>query len=75
MLDIPPLANWLPLLCVPPMFAGLAITHWVVGIKKLGTAWLVFTYMTLLMMPPAIILLGLSDSMLDLRKRLERPKQ
>lgn len=72
LLDVPPLDGWLPLLSVAPMFAGLAIAHYVVAVKKMGTPWLVLCYLTLLMMAPAIILLGMADSVLDIRKRLKR---
>jgi hypothetical protein len=57
------------------MFAGLAIAHYIVAKKAMGTPWLVLIYMTLLMMAPAILLLGMADSLLDLRKRLEPPKE
>ena len=74
LLDIPPLDGWLPLFCVAPMFAGLAIAHYTVAIRQMGTPWLVLCYVTLLMFAPAIILLGLADSIVDLRKRLQAPK-
>lgn len=72
LLDIPPLEDWLPLFCVVPMFAGLAIAHYMVEKKKLGTPWLVLCYLTLLMMAPVIILLGMTDSLMNLRSRLEQ---
>lgn len=75
LLDIPPLDGWLPLFCVAPMFAGLAVAHYTVAVKKLGASWLVLCYITLLMMWPAIILLGLADSVLDLRKRMQGNKK
>ena len=71
LLDIPPLDGWLPIFSVAPMFAGLAIAHYAVAKKGMGTAMLVLCYMILLMMAPAIIMLGLTDSVLDLRKRME----
>ena len=71
LLDIPPLDGWLPLFSVAPMFAGLAIAHYAVARKGLGSVWLVLCYLTLFMMAPAIIMLGLTDSVLDLRKRLD----
>lgn len=70
-LDIPPLDGWLPLFCVAPIFAGLAIAHYTVAVKKMGTPWLVMTYATLVFMAPAIILLGMLDSLLDLRRRIK----
>jgi len=71
LLDIPPLEGWMPLFCVAPMFGGLAIAHYTVAAKKLGTLWLVMCYVTLLFVAPVIILLGMSDSVLDLRKRMQ----
>jgi hypothetical protein len=75
LLDIPPLDSWLPLFCIAPMLAGLAIAHYTVAEKKMGRPWLVLCYVTLMMMAPAIILMGLADSVLDLRKRMRRDKQ
>ena len=75
LMDIPPLDGWLPLFCIAPMLAGLAIAHYMVAKKTMGTPWLVLIYMTVLMMAPAIILLGLTDSLLDLRKRMDQPKE
>jgi len=72
LMDIPPLDGWLPLFCVVPMLAGLAVTHYAVARKAMGTPWLVLSYMTLLLVPPAIILLGFIDSVVDLRKRIKR---
>lgn len=72
LMDIPPLENWMPLFCVAPMIAGMAVAHYTVAAKKMGTTWLVLCYVTLMFMVPAIILLGLTDSTLDLRKRMQR---
>ena len=69
---VPPLDGWLPLFNVPPIFGGLAVAHWLVAKKNMGTPWLVMCYMTLVLMAPAIILLGMADSVLDLRKRVTR---
>ena len=75
LMDIPPLDGWLPLFCIAPMLTGLAIAHYIVAKKAMGAPWLVVIYMALLMMAPAILLLGMADSLLDLRKRLEPPKE
>ena len=75
LMDIPPLDRWLPLFCIVPMLAGLAIAHYMVAKKTMGTPWLVLIYATVLMMAPAIILLGLTDSLLDLRKRIDQRKE
>lgn len=74
LLDIPPFDGWMPLLCLIPMFAGLAYTHYVVAVKKMGTVILVLCYVALLFMPPVIILLGMADSVVDLRKRMQKGK-
>lgn len=72
LLDLPPLEDWLPLFCVAPMFAGLSVAHFIVAKKNLGTPWLVLSYLTLLMMAPVIILLGMTDSLMNLRSRLDQ---
>lgn len=72
LMDIPPLENWMPLLCVAPLFGGLALAHYMVAKKNLGTPWLVMTYLTVLMMAPAVVLLGMTDSLIDIRSRLDQ---
>lgn len=72
LLDITPLDNWMPLFCVPPLLGGLAVAHYIVAKKNLGSHWLVLTYITVLMMAPAVILLGMTDSLMDLRRRLDQ---
>lgn len=71
---IAPLDNWMPVFCMAPMFAGLAVIHHVVFNRKLGIAVLVMAYLALLLMSPAIILLGFVDSIFDFRKRWARPE-
>lgn len=72
LMELPPLDGWIPLFCVAPLFAGMALIHYTVARKTMGTPWLVLSYMTLLLVPPAIILLGLTDSVLDLRRRMDK---
>jgi len=67
---VAPLAEWVPLLCMVPLFTGLAVIHQVVAARQLGTGMLVLAYGVLLLMAPAIVLLGFVDSALDIRKRL-----
>ncbi len=69
-LGIPPLNNWVALLSLPLLVNGIALCHGVVGMKQLGTHWLVMCYLTLLLMAPALVMLGIMDSFLDLRKRI-----
>lgn len=69
---IAPLAGWLPLFCMAPLFAGLAVIHQVVAARQLGMGMLVLAYGVLLLMAPAIVMLGFVDSAVDIRKRLAK---
>ena len=72
-LGVQPLAAWVPLFCVPPMVNGLALCHFVVAQRKLGGSWLFLAYLLVVLMVPAIILLGFMDSFANLRQRLKVP--
>ena len=69
------LGRWLPLLTVPPVIAALAFAHWLMASRQLSTRWIVGFYFTLLLFGqlvyPFLILLGLMDSALNLRNRLQ----
>jgi hypothetical protein len=69
---VEPIASWMPLFCLTPMFAGLAFSHYMVAARKMGTPVLALCYLALLFMPPVIILLGMTDSVMDLRKRIQK---
>ena len=69
------LGRWLPLLTVPLVIAALAFVHWLMASRQLSTRWIVGFYFTLLLFGqlvyPFLILLGLMDSALNLRNRLQ----
>lgn len=64
--------GWGMLFTIPPLFGGLAAMHGVVGVKKLGAHWLALGYLTLVLMYPGIVALGLMDSVFDFRKRVAK---
>lgn len=71
MMDINPFDLWLTIFCIPPTIGGIALMHYVVAQKNLGTTTLIAGYfLTVFMMAPVIIILGLLDSVLDIRKRI-----
>ncbi len=67
---IPPLDTWLVIMCVPPLLSGLALLHYLAAYKKLGLSGIVVAYLLAMFMSPMVILLGLIDSILNIRKRL-----
>ena len=69
---VQPLADWVPMLCIVPLFNALAVIHAVVASRKLGSAVLVLAYMVLLFMMPLIVAAGFIDSVVDFRRRLIR---
>lgn len=71
MMAMSPFDLWLAIFCIPPTFGGIALMHWIVAKKKMSPVWLVMGYMAVFMMAPAIIILGMLDSVLDLRKRIK----
>lgn len=58
---------------------GLAVVHAIVAIKKMHIAWLIVMYLVIMFILPqlmiAIALLGLMDTWLDFRHRVERKNQ
>jgi hypothetical protein len=71
MAGVDPFASWLVILCIPPIVGGIALMHYMVAYKKMGAIWLTLCYLTLFMMTPIVILLGMLDSGMDLRKRIK----
>lgn len=67
---LPPLNDWMMVFGVVPGLCGLAVAHHVVAARKVGTGWLVLTYMLALLVTPLIVLLGFADSWFDIRKRM-----
>lgn len=71
----PELAGLLPVLTVPMALAALALLHFVVAKKQVGSHWLVLAYAALLMFGPYVytllIFVALLDSAMHLRSRLK----
>lgn len=63
-----------PVASVPLLVAGLALIHGVVGIKNLGTVWLVAFYVLFAFMAqfayPLVMFLAFVDSLFDFRSRM-----
>lgn len=70
MAGVAPFSTWTNIISVAPMIAGLAVMHGIIGMKQMAQQWLVLVYLALLFMAPALIVLGLLDSLLDLRTRV-----
>ena len=72
----PWLSSWLLILTVPFMFYGIALAHWFVKARQLGTRWLVVFYVLLLFFPhylvPLLMIIAVIDSLVDLRSRRAR---
>jgi hypothetical protein len=73
---IAPLAGWLPVFCMVPLFAGLAVFHQVVAARQMGISMLIMGYVVLVVMSPVmvpvVVMLGFVDSVVDIRKRWAR---
>lgn len=70
LMGIEPLVRWTFIFTVAPILCGLAVAHYVVAVRKLGIAVLVLIYLVALIMTPLIIMVGLADSLFDIRKRI-----
>jgi len=68
------MTQWLFILAIPLLFAGLALVHGLVEQMKLGRMWLIATYLGLLFSSALVFtllaLLATLDSLFGLRKRL-----
>lgn len=73
----PQLAMLSPVASVPLLLAGLALMHGVVGIKKLGSGWLIGMYVLFVIFVrfayPLIVFLAFVDSLFDFRSRMRPP--
>lgn len=73
----PALAIVAPVASIPLLIAGLALMHGIIGIKKLGTVWLVGLYAMFVFVAqfvyPLIMFLAFVDSLFDFRSRLRSP--
>tara|TARA_R110002072_G_scaffold301164_3_gene480314 strand:+ start:99896 stop:100744 length:849 start_codon:yes stop_codon:yes gene_type:complete len=67
------LTGWMMYFVVPLFFAGLAVVHGLVGIKKLSRLWLVAFYMLLLnpLLAQLLTVIALLDSFYDVRRRVK----
>lgn len=68
------LAGWIMYFMVPLLFAGLALAHGLIGLKKLSGLWLIALYMLLLnpLLAQMLTVAALVDSWADFRGRLMR---
>jgi hypothetical protein len=66
---IPPLDTWLVIMCIPPLLSGLALLHYLAAYKKLGISGIAIAYLLAMFISPMVIVLGLIDSILNIRKR------
>lgn len=70
---------WADLAALPLLIAGIALVHYVVKLFNQGKQWLAFLYAGIIMLgnPVTLILvvLGLTDSLIDLRSKLEGYKK
>jgi hypothetical protein len=68
--DLEPMDTWVSFLSIPSMLAGIALMHYVIQLKKLGSSWLFIGYLAVFFFMPALALLGLIDSVVNVRKRI-----
>ena len=66
---------WAELAVLPLLVAGIALVHFIVKLFGQGKQWLAFVYVGMIMVGKRVtlilVLLGLIDSLIDLRSRLE----
>lgn len=75
-LSSPDYGGWAGLLSLPLLLSAIGLVHYSVATMSLGTHWLVFFYMGLVMVGPlSVILVGLGflDSIMNIRSRLSSP--
>jgi hypothetical protein len=63
----PALVSWAPVIMVPLFFAGIALAHGVVKLKKMSAQWLVLFYLLVFLIGPYVALL---DSLMNFRRRI-----
>jgi hypothetical protein len=69
-----PAAVLAPICMVPLFFAGLALGHGLIEMKRLSSFWKIGLYIAVLMLGNLICLLAVVDSLFDFRGRLARKK-
>jgi len=68
------LSGWVMYFVMPLFFAGLALVHGLIGLKKLSWVWLLAFYLLLLnpLLAQLLIVAALMDSWIDFRGRIRR---
>lgn len=72
----PEYMTWGSMLGIPLLLAGIGLVHYLVKARSLGTFFLVFMYVGLILFGPlsmVLIVVGLLDSFMNFRVRLARP--
>jgi len=73
------LVRWVPLLMVPLVIAGVCFVHWLVAARAMAGNWLVIMYIMLVLLAqlthPIMAFIALTDSWLDLRKRIRLDRE
>jgi hypothetical protein len=67
-----PLAVMAPICTVPLLFAGLALGHGLIEMKRLSSFWLIGMYIAVLLLGNLVCLLAVVDGLFDFRGRLAR---
>jgi len=71
--------RWVPLLMVPLVIAGVCFVHWLVAARTMSGSWLVGFYIMLIFLAqlfyPIMAFVALTDSWLDLRKRIRLDRE
>jgi hypothetical protein len=66
------LLGWFYLLALPLILVALSVVHSAVKEGRLAVHWLVFSYITVLTVPPVVMLMGFLDTWLNFRGRLTK---
>ena len=70
---------WVDIAALPLIIAGIALVHFAVKLFGQGRQWLAFLYVGMILVGKPVVLilvlLGLTDSLIDLRSRLEGYKK
>ena len=70
---------WVDIAALPLIIAGIALVHFTVKLFGQGRQWLAFLYVGMIMVGKPVtlllVVLGLTDSLIDLRSRLEGYKK
>jgi hypothetical protein len=73
----PAFGRWIPLLTVPLVISAIALVHWLIRDRQLGTNWVVAFYLVLFVMIqllyPLLASVALLDSWINLRKKFGTP--